>query len=56
MEKNSQQTLINDNVHYLFDFEHDLNIYILNICECVRYVYYAYMHGLHFTVCLSVSQ
>ena len=43
-------------VHYLFDFEHGrIRLYSQYLLICVKYVYYAYMHALHFTVCLSVS-
>ena len=46
-------------MHYLFDFKHDLNIYILNICEYYvteMYIMYTCMLFILLSVCLSVSQ
>ena len=44
-------------MHYLFDFKHDLNIYILNICEYYvteMYIMYTCMLFILLSVCLSV--
>ena len=44
-------------MHYLFDFKHDLNIYILNICEYYvteMYIMHTCMLFILLSVCLSV--